>query len=412
MSVLQELDRSNYIYCKLWSAGLIQEANDFKNTGVLSAVGKQILKLTDEQVLEFDEVRFLASGIPPTSPSGDDEAIISNIPSNTILADLPFQIFEADWDLVGHGHAKTTCGMPFFVGCLEDHEPKQLDDAIHQNLVVHDECLANGAFVRVQRFWCHRPSCPICLQRWRARETARQLKRFVAYDEKNGTEGKQLHYFVSVPAKFYTWSVAKMKRFSLIAAKLVGFEGGSCVFHSKRFNHGKPYFSPHFHFVGYSKDIDGDKIAEVYTYGWVHCKGTPVLQTSLYKEGDVCIVATRSNALKVQKNAGFFQKNKGLRNSLAGTIFYELGHASVPPGHGHVVTWFGSLGYSKLPLKKSELHGKKEEQCPWGHVLQDIVYVGDKKLGLAEEEEGYVAYLPSREGWIYLERWKKKDPGG
>ena len=287
---------TNYIYCKLWAEGRIQEALEFKKSGIL-----------------------------PTAPSDwDDEAIISNSPSATEFS-LPN--WPADLPLVGHGYAKTTCGMPYFVGCLEFHDSMELPIGVEHQHDLRGQCLSNGVWVKVKRMWCHRPSCPVCFKHWIDREIARSMKRFEAHNKKYGSAGKELHHVVSVPIQFYGLSLKKMRFLRLTAAKLVGLKGASCVYHSKRWKHGKAYFSAHFHFIGYSEDINGDKVAEVFNYGWVHdAKGKACLQSEFHP----------GKQLKVQKNHGFFQKNVGLRNSLAGTIGYELSHAAVPPNSGHV----------------------------------------------------------------------------
>jgi hypothetical protein len=158
-----------------------------------------------------------------------------------------------------------------------------------------------------------------------------------------------------------------LKHLAISEAKKVGFEGGSCIPHSKRKNAIKGmYASLHFHMVGYGW-IDGERVAERHA-------------------------AT-----------GLIFHNAGLRKSLEGTIRYELSHAAVPSKHRCVVSWFGSMGYSNLTVEK--VQGEKEK-CLWGHPLKDVAYVGKEEL-LLPKEDGYVCYL-KRDGWVYLEKWKQE----
>jgi hypothetical protein len=200
------------------------------------------------------------------------------------------------------------------------------------------------------------------------------LERFKVYDEDvtHPRAGHQIHFIVSIPKRIWHKSYLELKRLAISEAKKVGFEGGSCIPHSKRKNAIKGmYFSPHFHMLGYGW-IEGEQVTER------HAK------------------------------TGLIFKNVGLRQSLEGTIRYELNHAAVPQMSGHVVTWFGSMGYRNLHVEK--LQGEKEK-CLWGHPMRDVAYVGIEPLDLPKVD-GYVCYL-AREGWVYLEKWKQEvDKGG
>lgn len=299
----------------------------------------------------------------PTTPSNGEELTLEEeySPSN--------EVFVADLPLVGSGTAKPLCGNFYKVGCLERHEPKELPKGIIHQRGLDGNCLRDGAEIHVHRFFCHRPLCPICTEEWQARATKRCLERFKVYDEdeSNLRAGHQIHFIVSIPKRIRHKSYLELKRLAISEAKKVGFEGGSVIYHSKRKNAIKGmYFSPHFHMLG---------------YGWI--------------EGE--------QVIERHDKTGLIFKNAGLRKSLEGTIRYELNHAAVPQKSGHVVTWFGSMGYRNLHVEK--VKGEKEK-CLWGHPMHDVAYVGKEPLELPKED-GYVCYV-RREGWIYLEKWKQE----
>jgi hypothetical protein len=183
---------------------------------------------------------------------------------------------------------------------------------------------------------------------------------------------KRCHGTISVPKKYWYWPQEKMKRWALRYLKELGVKGGTIIYHSKRRREKLKiwYYSPHFHvyFHTWNAWIDGGRVK-----AW-------------------------------SKRTGWVFKNFGER-PLTTSISYQLGHASVPPNHGHVVTWFGSMNYRLLHVE--QWHGERAK-CPWGHVLDSYgVYLGEKKLELPNKD-GYQAYLP-RDGWIKLPHRKKKD---
>jgi hypothetical protein len=67
---------------------------------------------------------------------------------------------------------------------------------------------------------------------------------------------------VSVPKRIWHKTASEMRQIAMFEAKMVGFDGGSCIYYSKRKNALKGLsFSPHFRFLGYGW-IDGDKVIE------------------------------------------------------------------------------------------------------------------------------------------------------
>jgi len=105
--------------------------------------------------------------------------------------------------------------------------------------------------------------------------------------------------------KFISFDKLKNKTRKLI--NQAGIEGGLMIFHPFGFDKMKNEWviRPHFHILG---------------FGWV------------------------VNTKKISDSDGWVIKNKGLRDSLHSTIYYQLSHAGVSD-EVHSITWFGSLGY-------------------------------------------------------------------
>ena len=74
---------------------------------------------------------------------------------------------------------------------------------------------------------------------------------------------------------------------------------------------------------------------------------------------------------------GIIVKVMAERKTIMGTFWYQLNHASMIVGkeRAHVVTWFGTCGYTKLKLSKEDRVEK--DVCPiCGEELVHILYVG------------------------------------
>lgn len=209
---------------------------------------------------------------------------------------------ELRWTLPGIEEKKEDCGKWLRKGCF--------------NLKCHPD---HKAHVIQTKKSCFRAKCEYCwLEKWLARESTRATRRIEKYSEfwkdmntKHLFERrkylKPIHVIVSPPwkEKFMRFDLLKKKTVDLL--KLAGIEGGLLIYHpfgTPKANNPKWTTRPHFHVVG---------------FGWV------VVPKKISKEGWVI-------------------KNKGTRESLHSTIYYQLSHAGVSDGV-HSVTWFGSLGY-------------------------------------------------------------------
>ena len=141
--------------------------------------------------------------------------------------------------------------------------------------------------------------------------------------------------------------------------KRVGAIGGASIFHPYRFNEIEQlwFYSPHFHIVG---------------FGWID--GTQELYN---KEG-------------------WIVKNKGIRESVFGTLHYQLSHCGIKKGV-HSLVWFGDLSYSKLKMEKEP----ETNVCPICNAkLRPVYYYG--LLG-APPPECECEIFVDPEGWHVLE---------
>lgn len=252
----------------------------------------------------------------------------------------PKKVFKKiKWKLPGTEEKKDYCGIWIDKGCA--------------NTFGHPD---GKMFVRHSKRSCFRSACEYCwLEKWLARESSRATQRIEKYIEVfkhlqfarspylQRKYLKPIHVIVSP-----SWK-DKFMRFDLLKAKArqlmeqAGIEGGLLIYHPAGLNKdsGQWVIRPHFHVVG---------------FGWV--------------------VGTK----KISDSDGWVIKNKGLRDNLHSTIYYQLSHAGVSD-EVHAITWFGSLGYR---AKYSNLFKVDEEDessfCDFcGCMLVDFTYVGQDR---------------------------------
>lgn len=240
------------------------------------------------------------------------------------------------WRLPGTELKNKTCGLWKTVGC--------------DNVFGHPE---NKKFIKHSKISCFRSKCEYCwLEKWLSRESSRATQRIENYVDvfKNlqfarspNLQRKYLnpiHVIVS-PSwndKFKSFDELKNKARKLI--NQAGIEGGLMIYHPFSLDKktGQWIVRPHFHILGFGWVVDTKKISD--SEGWVI-------------------------------------KNKGLRDSLHSTIYYQLSHAGVSDGV-HAITWFGSLGYR---AKYSNLFKVEDDDehgfCDYCHcMLVNFEYVG------------------------------------
>ena len=240
------------------------------------------------------------------------------------------------WKLPGTELKKDDCGLWKTVGC--------------DNVFGHPE---NKKFVKHSKKSCFRSCCEYCwLEKWLARESHRATQRIEKYVEVWKRVNHQSHIFqyrkylnpihvIVSPSwndKFMSFDKLKNKARKLI--NKAGIEGGLMIYHPFGLDKktGQWVVRPHFHILG---------------FGWV--------------------VDTK----KIHESDGWVIKNKGLRDSLHSTIYYQLSHAGVTDGV-HSITWFGTLGYrAKYSLAYKIDNDDECGFCDYcGCMLVNFEYVG------------------------------------
>lgn len=243
------------------------------------------------------------------------------------------------WKLPGTERKKESCGKWHSKGCA--------------NVWGHPE---NKFFVKHSKRSCFRARCETCwLEKWLARESHRATQRIENYIEifkhlqfarSPNLQRKHLnpiHVIVS-PSwndKFTPFDELKNKARKLI--NQAGIEGGLMIYHPFGFDKMKKEWviRPHFHILG---------------FGWV------------------------VNTKKISDSDGWVIKNKGLRDSLHSTIYYQLSHAGVSD-EVHSITWFGSLGYRAKYANLFKVEDDEETDfCDYCKcMLVEFEYVGQGK---------------------------------
>jgi len=240
------------------------------------------------------------------------------------------------WKLPGTELKKETCGLWVTKGC--------------DNVWGHPE---NKKFIRHSKRSCFRSKCEYCwLEKWLARESHRATQRIENYIEvfkhlqfarSPKFQRKYLnpiHVIVSPSWKDKFMSFDKLKEKARNLINQAGIEGGLMIYHpfSLDKKSGQWVVRPHFHIVG---------------FGWV------------------------VNTKKISDEDGWVIKNKGLRDSLHSTIYYQLSHSGVSDDV-HSITWFGSLGYRAKYADRFKVEEEDETDfCDYcGCMLVEFEYVG------------------------------------
>ena len=232
------------------------------------------------------------------------------------------------WSLPGHGISYELCGKIGFKGCPE---------LTFATVERHD--------VKKYRRTCGRAECPVCSQAWSTLEAWAAMERFNAAQKQGVAQIRLLkHVVVSPPSTAHAWSVKKLRKVAYRTLSRTGVKGGVCIFHPFRWRcstcglddescecetepaRGVWYWSPHFHAVA---------------HGWI------------------------DGTAEEFARSGWLVKNLGLRANLYATLKYQLSHAGVwmlgerilpiaKPRGGKTlsITWFGTMSYAKLRVKK------------------------------------------------------------
>jgi len=231
------------------------------------------------------------------------------------------EIEENGWHLPGQEPKKADCGKWSFMGCLNKHKHP-----------------GHKIFLKPFQKSCFRADCEKCCYKWLGRSASKATKRIKTYENQSKKTAK--HIIISVPS----WDCYKPKK--EMTKKVYGLlrdvkcDSGLIIFHPFRYNEKSNlwYYSPHFHVVG---------------FGWIE------------------------NTIEVYNKSGYIVKNLGKRETIFGTIYYQLSHAGVK-SKNHSLVYFGNCSYSNLKIDEVEEDSKK---CPFCHeYLKELEYYSDSGL--------------------------------
>jgi hypothetical protein len=308
---------------------------------------------------------------PQTPGYENEECILPSVKSKKIVfGDWGVgEEGEFGFNLPGHSASYESCGDFKMIGCLE-HNPAHVEKVMQS---------------------CFRASCPVCYEKWMAKEAHAIEYRLGKIKEKMKWLGGEKHIIVSVP--IHDWYLVekdypKLRRIVYKKAVKVGFKGGCLIFHHLRrkcrycdsiidYNDkcchkcGSTltswYFSPHFHLIG---------------FGWI------------------------DNVAQEYLDSGYVIKNLGYRDSVFSTAFYQLSHAAIHEKY-HTVTWFGVCAYNKV---KVEPDTSTFNRCPvCGGILKPVRWVGlADSCPVNMDERSVKGFLVDPGGWEYC-GWADKN---
>ena len=235
---------------------------------------------------------------------------------------------EIVWNLPSSKEKKDTCGKFKTLGCF--------------NVSYHPN---NQALIQHTKLSCFRSACEYCwMEKWLARESRRATLRIEKYQKVLKQIGKTrftnpIHVIVS-PSwndKFMRYDLLKKRCRELLDE--AGIVGGLLIYHPFKLDKKKMKWvcMPHFHVIG---------------FGWVH------------------------DTKKISDEHGWVIKNKGVRESLHSTIYYQLSHAGVAKNI-HSITWFGELGYRSKYAELIKVENEESnDNCEFcGKTLVNAVFV-------------------------------------
>jgi len=249
-------------------------------------------------------------------------------------------IVEQDgWHLPAVDEPKEDCGKWLTKGCL--------------NVLAHAKSEFPGkVFIKTFQKSCYRAACEKCFRKWMARESNKATRRIEKFERLSKEPSK--HIVVSVPAWKHYEPVKDLRKQAYKVLKKVNCKGGTLIYHPFRFDKEAKrwYFSPHFHVIG---------------FGWI------------------------SNVKEIYNEGGWIVKNKGVRDSIFATFYYQLSHAGIKHGY-HTLTWFGDLSYSKLKVEEEP----NPDVCPCCNAKLRLVF-----------HYGLFGYVPPPE--IEVEEWTEPE---
>jgi len=253
---------------------------------------------------------------------------------------------EILWKLPSTKEKKVTCGKFKTLGCF--------------NLFYHPN---NRALIHHTKLSCFRSACEYCwLEKWLARESRRATLRIENYQKVVKQLGKTrftnpIHVIVS-PSwkdKFMRFDLLKKKCREILTKS--GVKDGLMIYHPFSLDKKKMRWvcRPHFHVIG---------------FGWL-----------------------LENNKNMNKD-GWVIKNKGVRDSLHSTVYYQLSHAGVSDNI-HSVTWFGELGYRSKYAELIKVENEEpNDYCDFcGRILVNAEFRATDRPPPDKEFVGLVNHL-------------------
>ena len=186
-----------------------------------------------------------------------------------------------DWHLPGQKEKRSFCGDWSYMGCLNKQN--------HSN---------GEIFLKPFQRSCFRADCEQCCFKWLGRSASKATKRMKLYEKQSKKIAK--HIIISVPYWDYYKPKKEIAKKAYQVLKEVKADSGLIIFHPFRY-HKKTdmwYYSPHFHVLG---------------FGWIE------------------------NVVETYNKYGYVIKNLGKRETIFGTIYYQLSHCGIKK-HNHALT--------------------------------------------------------------------------
>jgi hypothetical protein len=244
----------------------------------------------------------------------------------------------------------------------------------HKGVILNGVDFSGKVVVAHNHMWCTSSSCPVCFNRGWSVRGARKIDGRILKGVELGL-GKPEHITVSPPVVDRNLSEKVLRRKCRDALVDRGVDGGCMIFHGFRMNKERDclVWSPHYHVLGFVKG------------GFDRCR------ECVHKRED-CAVCDGFKGREVRgfKRDGYLVKVHDERETVFGTAWYQLNHATVRYGvkRFHVVTWFGSCGYRKFKSLKLD----SDKVCPiCKEIMVRCAYVGVKRHA---RSIGDVAYVP------------------
>jgi hypothetical protein len=309
------------------------------------------------------------------------------------------------WTITAHGQVKDNkCGVWMhrktkkMMGCLRVHTHDSIGVGI-DGVDYRNKITAKRIF-----YSCGRPECPSCaVSGWAVREAGRaeQRLRFAA----NRFKMKIEHIVISPPQDF-KGSYEDLRKYVLRAMLKRGIVGGLVIYHHFRYHRrNESYFGEephyfkgiHFHVLGFIKG------------GYGNCRNCVYCKDGTFEKCKKGCNGFNGVTRRAFDKDGVIAEVLGERQTVGGTIWYQLTHAAIKKNvrHQHVLNWFGICGRNKLKIPKGSLP-QKEHLCPiCAEKMYEIRYKGDyaKLLAfMAGFKDGKVFMLDAKDedgNWLW-----------